>query len=72
MRETTGHLAVMISEIEAASVDLLSYRSAALARALARAWLRETVACVEADTPLLDSGEIELEINHEGRANCDT
>jgi hypothetical protein len=67
MSETTGQLAVIISEMEAASVDLLSYRSAALARALAKAWVCETVACLEADTPeLLNSEQNKLEINQEG------
>lgn len=69
MKETTGPLAVIISEVEAANVDLLSYRSAALARELAKAWVREIVAGVEADTPLLDVGPIKLEINHEARPN---
>jgi hypothetical protein len=72
MSETTRHLAVIISEMEASSVDLLAYRSAALARALAKAWVRETVACLEEDAPaLLDSQQNELEINHEGHAKCD-
>jgi hypothetical protein len=67
MSETTGHLAVIISEMEAASVDLLSYRSAALARALAKAWVCETVASIKDDTPeFLDSEQNKLEINQEG------
>jgi hypothetical protein len=49
MSDKAGHLPTIVSHGVASHVDLASYRTAAFARALARAWVLETIACVAAE-----------------------
>lgn len=47
MSNKSGQLTVVISELEIVKFDLLWYRRAELARAIARAWVRESLVSLD-------------------------